>query len=122
MSQNEYIKYKKTATELKINKLPNTFDYETYNSYKAYSLENSVSNTKTQYNQLIPSGRTLVWNMEKKVTNCPKICNDTQSRTNKKTYPENYNANYCATKPSRPLSMKKIDLLTKNSNCKCLPL
>lgn len=124
MSQSDYIKYKKTSIELKRNKLPNTFDYDTYNSYKDYSLENSVLNTKTRYNQLIPSGTTLVWNMEKTITNCPTIamCNNTTSRSNKKSYPENYNENYCASKPSRPLSMKKINLLTKNTTCNCLSL
>jgi hypothetical protein len=124
MSQSDYIKYKKTSIELKRNKFPNTFDYDTYNSYKDYSLENSVLNTKTRYNQLIPSGTTLVWNMEKTITNCPTIamCNNTTSRSNKKSYPANYNENYCASKPSRPLSMKKINLLTKNTTCNCLSL
>lgn len=124
MSQSDYIKYKKTAIDLKINKLPNLLEYANYNSYKGYSLENSVQNTKSRYNQLVPSGRTLVWNIEKTVSNCPTFafCNNTTSRPNKKQYPASYNANYCNVNPSRPLSMKKIDMLTKNTTCKCLPL
>ena len=124
MSQSDYIKHKKTATELKINELPNLLEYNNYNSYKGYSLENTIQNTKIRYNQLIPSGKTLIWNMEKTVSNCPTfvLCRNTTSRPNKKTYPVNYNANYCNITPSRPLAMKKIDILTNNITCRCLPL
>jgi hypothetical protein len=125
MSQSDYIKYKKTSTELKRNKLPDLLEYANYNSYKGYSLENTTQNAKITYNQLIPPNKTIIWNMEKTVTaNCPKfaICNNTTSRPNKKIYPTNYNANYCNVNPSRPLSMKKINLLTTNTICKCLPI
>jgi hypothetical protein len=124
MSQSDYIKYKKTATELKKNKLPSVFEYTKYNSYKGYSLENTIQNNKLKYNQLIPSGRTFIWDMEKTVSNCPTfaLCNNTTTRSNKKIYPANYNANYCNVNPSRPLSMKKINILTKDITCKCLPL
>ena len=121
MSQSDYIKYKRTGVELKINKLPTLLEYSDYNSYKEYSLENSIQNTKNRYNSLIPDNTTIIWNMEKKVTNCPtfQICNNTTSRNNKKTYITNYNANYCNVHPTRPLSVKQINILTQNKRCNC---
>lgn len=122
MSQSDYIKHKRTSNELRINELPNLLEYNHYNSYKGYSLENTIINTKIRYNQLIPSGRIDIWNMEKTVSNCSTfiICRNTHTRSNKKTYPLNYNETYCNIHPTRPLSIKEISLLTQNNTCRCL--
>ena len=87
MSQSDYIKYKKTGVQLKDLKredpvLTNTL----YRAFIAYNLENTITNTKTVYRQLIPPGRQRVFGIDKVVTNCPQfiLCRGTQVRTNRK--------------------------------------
>ena len=86
MSQSDYIKYKRVATELKNTKqVPAVLESQDYIGYKEYSMENKITNTKTLYNQLIPPGKKIIFDMEKKVTNCPAfiICNNTNKRPNR---------------------------------------
>jgi len=86
MSQSDYIKYKRVATELKNTKevLP-VFESQDYTEYKEFSLENNITNTKTLYNQLIPPGKKIIFDMEKTTNSCPTfiICQNTNQRPNR---------------------------------------
>lgn len=108
MSQSDYIKYKRVSQELKaINKLAPVLDPNDYVDYKEYSLENSIQNTKLQYNQLIPSGKKIIFNMEKSnTTTCPvfTICKNTNARTNRKPLL----GSQFMPKPLRPLTQKQL--------------
>lgn len=92
MSQSDYIQYKKVANELRINGTTDTlypvdpiFTSKDYTDFKSYALETTVSNTKINYNQLIPSGKKIIFNMEKNTTNCPTfpLCRNTNTRSNR---------------------------------------
>ena len=87
MSQSDYIKYKRVSTQLANNKFPPIFDPENYVDYKEYSLENTIFNTRYRYNQLIPPNKTIVFDMEKSVSNtCAQnfaVCKNTNLRSNK---------------------------------------
>ena len=88
MSQSDYIKYIKISTQLKLdasrNQLP-VFDSSTYLDYKDYVLENTINDTNITYNMLTPSGKQIVFNMERRVTNCPTTyeCINTNKRANR---------------------------------------
>lgn len=110
MSQSDYLKYKKISTELKsLSKMDSILDTNQYTDYKNYSLENKIQNTKISYDKLIPTGKIMILNMEKKVTNCPTFptCTNTVNRLNRKTHPQ------IAVNPLRPLYQKK------NRKCDC---
>lgn len=89
MSQSDYLKYKRVSTRLRVDNdttsQPAVFSSNILTQNQQYSLANSITNTKPRYNQLIPSGKQIVFNSEKVVTNCPtfKVCNDTNLRTNR---------------------------------------
>jgi len=87
MSQSDYLRYKKLSTELKKNHYDETpvFNTQDYTELKQYSLGNTLSNSKNCYNQLVPNGRKRIFDMEKKVSNCPTfiICNGTDARSNR---------------------------------------
>lgn len=74
MSQGDYLKYKKTSVELRINKLEPILNNNDYIQFKEYALENKIisSSKKLTYNKLLPSNTKIVFDMEKKNTgNCP---------------------------------------------------
>ena len=92
MSQSDYIQYKKVANELRINGTTDTlypvdpiFTSKDYTDFKSYALETTISNTKINYNQLIPSEKKIIFNMEKNTTNCPTfpLCRNTNTRSNR---------------------------------------
>lgn len=110
MSQSDYIKYKKMSTELKrMNKLEPILESNQYISYKNYALENKIQNTKITYNQLLLPNRTQIFNMEKKVTDCPVFttCLNTNLRANRKLHTQ------IPVHPIRPLFQKN------NKKCDC---
>lgn len=91
MSVSDYIKHKRVGTQLK-DVLPNSkkqapavFDDQMYIDFKQYTVENTIMDQKLIENSLIPSGSNLIFNVVKKVNNCPKfpICYDTNQRTNR---------------------------------------
>ena len=49
MSQSDYIRYKKTGMQLKINKLDPILNSQDYLAYTDYNLENTIINTKINY-------------------------------------------------------------------------
>lgn len=108
MSQSDYIKYKKIATEIRVNNLnpsnnpviknklpyitqnityqqPAVFTASDYENYKQYSLENQFQNTKPVLNRITLSGNTVIFDMEKNISGCPTIqmCSNTQTRNNR---------------------------------------
>jgi hypothetical protein len=92
MSQSDYIQYKKVANELRINETADSvypvdpvFNSRDYTDFKSYALETTVSNTKLNYNQLIPTGKKIIFNMEKNTSNCPTfpLCTNTNTRSNR---------------------------------------
>lgn len=102
MSQSDYIRHKKVSNELKYQSdLPPVLQTNDYIEFKEYALENTIQNTKINYNQLIPSNTYIVYGMEKKPTNCPTftLCSNTQSRPNRVPIIQGYSS----VRPSRPL-------------------
>lgn len=87
MSQSDYIQYKKTGVQLKDLKredpiLTNTL----YRAFITYNLENTITNTKIVYKQLIPPGKQRIFGIDKTVTSCPQFiyCRGTQARANRR--------------------------------------
>jgi hypothetical protein len=116
MSQSDYIKYKKTSVQLKdLSNHPPILVPSDYTSFLNYNLENTITNTKINYHQLIPSNTQIIFNMEKIPTNCPSFitCFGTQGRTNRQL--------------KTPIGTPKINKYTKFPNitpkykikCKC---
>jgi hypothetical protein len=79
---------KRVSTELKINKFNPVFNTKDYIDFKEYSIQNNITNTKLTYNQLCPSGYKKIFNMEKKVTNCPSfiVCRQTNQSSSHQHY------------------------------------
>ena len=123
MSQSDYLKYKRVSTRLRVDNditnQPPVFASATLTQNQQYALSNSITNTKPRYNQLVPSGRQPVFNMEKTVTNCPTfpVCKDTNTRTNRVSMT-------CRVDPSVP-TPESLDIMTRNeavnmkNACKC---
>ena len=88
MSQSDYIKYKRVSTELKkLSELPSVMEARQYTDFKEFSLENTITNDKTQYNKLFPENSINVFGMEKLyAANCATfaLCHNTNSRANRK--------------------------------------
>jgi hypothetical protein len=126
MSQSDYIRYKKNGTILKQqSKLPAVLEPEDLTEFKEYSLENTIFNTKIQYNQLIPANKVVVYGMERTPTSCPTfaVCSNTNSRTNRVLSSGTLYATVPPRpvyKPIRPLTDKqKSHLLSESEICLC---
>ena len=120
MSQSDYIKYRKISTQLKLdasrNQLP-VFDSSTYLDYKDYVLENTIVDTNITYNMLIPSGKQIVFGMERRVNNCPTTyeCVNTNKRANRTPLPHVY-----YTPKNAPLNWKqKKNAAWLKTPCNC---
>lgn len=88
MSQSDYIRYKKISNQLlEVNKLDPILDSQDYTNFKQYYLESNIHNTKTTFNHLLLAEYTNIFNMNKKIDNCPidkfTMCNDTNLRSNR---------------------------------------
>ena len=87
MSQSDYIRIKRTQTELQDNQLPPILNSQNYTLYKEISVSNQVANTKTITRQLTPSNTTIIYDIAyKTMTNCPNnypICQSTNLRSNR---------------------------------------
>ena len=89
MSQSDYIKYKRIAVELKnqAKNLAPVIGAGQYVDYKAFTLENTIINTKPDYTKLIPSNSVNVFGMQINTpSNCSTftLCTGTNSRVNRK--------------------------------------
>ena len=74
MSQSDYIKFKKTRNKLyDLKKFPSVLESRDYTDFIQYGTETTIiGNTflKPQLNQLIPIGKTTIFDMQVNV-NCP---------------------------------------------------
>lgn len=95
MSQSDYLKYKRISNQLRIdnqidsgmtktNQSP-VFTSANLLSYKQYALNNTILNTKKTLNKLTLNEKQRVYDMDKKVNECPTfiVCKDTQDRANR---------------------------------------
>jgi hypothetical protein len=83
MSQSDYIKYKRVATQLKIDKLAPVLSNEQYTDFKQYSIENTITNTDTLLNELLTPNTNIIFNMQKNISSCPTfpVCINTNTRS-----------------------------------------
>jgi hypothetical protein len=83
MSQSDYIKYKRVATQLKLDKLNSVLSNIQYTDFKQYSIENTIINTDTLFNELLVPNTNIIFNMQKNITSCPTfpICINTHTRS-----------------------------------------
>jgi hypothetical protein len=91
MSQGDYVKRKQVAHALRIdggntnNNQPAVFSSHELLQYKQYQIVNDDSSTTVNYNLIKPADTKLVFDMERKVANCPTfvVCKDTDTRPNR---------------------------------------
>ena len=78
---------------------------------------NRLTNTKLTYNQLCQPGYNKIFNMEKKITNCPTftICANTNVRPNRVPMSQIYFTPHCI---STPLYVKQP--ANAKTACKCI--
>jgi len=90
MSQSDYIKYKRVAVELQnqAKNLAPVIDAGQYINYKAFTLENTILNTKQDdYTKLTPSNSVNIFGMQRNnPSQCSRfiLCTGTNSRVNRK--------------------------------------
>ena len=120
MSQSDYIKFVKVSNRLALdasrNQLP-VFDSSTYLDYKEYVLENTIPNTNVIYHMLTPTNEKIIFDMERKTTNCPTTyeCKNTNKRANRKPLPAVY-----YTPTPQPLNWKqKKNAAWLKTPCNC---
>lgn len=87
MSQSDYIKLKKTTSQLKSRKYPAVIASDDYTMHREYHVMKSIVNTKTRLSLLIqpsPNNQTI-FDMNYNMSNCPNtiMCNNTNSRQNR---------------------------------------
>ena len=91
MSQGDYIKRKQVAQTLRAdglntpNRFPAVFSSQDLLKYQQYQVISNDSNTKINYNLITPTGKKIVFDMERNVTNCPTfvVCRNTNTRPNR---------------------------------------
>ena len=91
MSQGDYLKRKQIAHRLRIdggntdNKQPAVFSSNDLIKFKQYQIVNEDSSTNINYNLIKPTGTTVVFDMERKIANCPTFiaCSNTNTRPNR---------------------------------------
>jgi hypothetical protein len=91
MSQGDYIKRKHVAQTLRADGLhtPNRFSAifssQDLLDYQQYQIVNNDSNTKINYNLITPTGKKIIFDIERNVANCPTfvVCNNTNTRPNR---------------------------------------
>jgi len=89
MSQSDYIKQKRNAANLKEQaKHDPVYKSTDYTDFKEYSLEKTITSIKPTYNQLRMPGTNTIFDIEKKVSNCPSftVCpgSGTEDRANRR--------------------------------------
>jgi hypothetical protein len=89
MSQSDYIKYKRVAVELnnQAKNLAPVIGAGQYTNYKAFTLENTIFNTKPNYMKLTPYTSVNVFGIQKYTpSDCSTftLCTETNSRVNRK--------------------------------------
>ena len=120
MSQSDYIKYRRISTQLSLdasrNQMPVTRSTQ-YLDYKEYVLENTIPNTNIVYNLIAPSNEKIIFNMEKRTSNCPTTyeCVNTNKRANRVPMSQVY-----FTPKPQPLNwMQKKNASRSKNGCIC---
>ena len=73
MSQSDYIEFKKTQNLLyNLKSSTKTLTSRDFTRFKQYAIESTVVNTLPQLNQLIPFGKTIIFDMNVNV-NCSRM-------------------------------------------------
>ena len=84
MSQSDYIQRKKIANELKYqSKFTPVLSTKDYIEFKQFTIANTILNTSSRQNQLVPSDTQIVFNTEfPNAPNCSTfiLCSNTQNR------------------------------------------
>lgn len=139
MSQSDYIKLKRTATNLKEPaKHAAIYNSTDYTEFKEYSLEKTITSTKPTYNQLrsrVP-GTNTIFDIEKKVSGCPNfiVCTGTEERPNRRPLDATQQSCFPVMKPpGRPMprllntitkkpfpNTKKYRMICKCKNTSCV--
>lgn len=87
MSQSDYIRYKRVATELKSQtKLRPVLESGQYINYKEFALENTIVSTTQPYDNSVPANINVVFDMRlRSASACPQftLCSGTNSRPNR---------------------------------------
>jgi len=89
MSQSDLINYKKISNVLlEMKKLDSVLSSQDYIMFKQYTLESKITNPKPVLNQLVLSGNSSIFGMEKNVSKCSSInnftlCKKTNGRNNR---------------------------------------
>jgi hypothetical protein len=88
MSQSDYIRYKKISNQLlEVSKLNAVLDSRDYTEFKQYYLESNIPISKTTLNKLNLQGYNTIFDINKKILNCPidnfTMCNNTNLRDNR---------------------------------------
>ncbi len=121
MSQSDYLKYKRVATQLRIDAQPTVIESQKYVNFKEYTLENTIVNTKPILNRVTPKGRQPILGMDKAVSSCPTFYNTTDglcSRSYNRPNRIPLSTVYVGPKPL-PLTANQTKN-TRNQNPKCL--
>lgn len=88
MSQGDYIRYKRVATELvEQRKFDPVLASRKYINYKEFNIENTVFNNTPTHDKLIPANTAVVFGMVRnKSATCPSfiLCRGTNARPNRK--------------------------------------
>jgi hypothetical protein len=89
MSQSDLINYKKISNVLlEMKKLDSVLSSQDYIMFKQYTLESKIANSKPVLNQLVLSGNSCIFGMEKNISKCSGfnnfiLCNKTNTRNNR---------------------------------------
>jgi hypothetical protein len=89
MSQSDYIKHLKLATELKqqtSTDFPPVFESGRYTAFKQYTVVNNVKNTSPLYDEFVPTGITNIFGVPlRNIATCPTFvaCTSTNTRPNR---------------------------------------
>ena len=116
MSQSDLLKHKRIGTILAMNKLDAIFTNQDYIDFKQYTVENTIENTTTLSNQLVPSGYNIIFGIEKKISSCPSfiVCIGTDQRPNRVPMGEYYFT-------PRPVPKYVKQRTNAKTACSCLP-
>jgi len=116
MSQSDYIKQKRTVTNLEEQvKHDAVYKSTDYTTFKEYSLEKTITSTKPTFNQLRVPGTKTIFDVEKNVSSCPNftVCRGTDARENRRPLDEVQQSCFPVMKPpGRPMP-KLLDDNTK---------
>lgn len=86
MSQSDYLRRKRVSNVLNMDAsgIP-IYGAKEYTDFKQYQLENEIKSTNLNNQQILPTNRQYILDMERNVTNCPifVLCADAYKRPNK---------------------------------------